>query len=66
MLIPENCELIVDMVEECPQNSAKESDDEEDPQLPNLIGGVGKGPKVQETPIAQLARNAFEDGEDHV
>ena len=63
---PENCELVVDMVEECSKNSSKGPDEEEDAQLPDLIGGIGKGTKVEETPIAQLARNPFEDGEDHV
>ena len=66
MIIPENCELVVDMVEECPKNSPKDPDKEEDAQLPDLIGGIGKGTKVEKTPIAQLARNPFEDGEDHV
>ena len=66
MVLPENCELVVDMVEKCPKNSPKSSDEEEDAQLPDLIGGVGKGAKVEETAIAQLARDAFEDGEDHV
>ena len=66
MIIPENCELVVDMVEKCPKNSPKGSDEEEDAQLPDLIGGVGKGTKVEETAIAKLARDAFEYGEDHV
>ena len=54
------------MVEECSKNSSKGPDEEEDAQLPDLIGGIGKGTKVEETPIAELARNPFEDGEDHV
>ena len=66
MIIPENCELVVDMVEECPKNSPKGPDEKEDAQLPDFIGGVGKRPKVEETTIAQLARNAFEDRENHV
>ena len=66
MVAPENRELVVDVVEKCPKNSPKSSDEEEDAQLPDLIGGVGKGTKVEETSIAQLARDAFEDGEDHV
>ena len=64
--MPENSELVIDMVEKCPKNSPKSSDEEEDAQLPDFIGGVGKGTKVEETSIAQLARDAFEDGEDHV
>ena len=54
------------MVEECPKNSPKCPNEEEDAQLPDLIGGIGKRTKVEETTIAQLARDAFEDGEDHV
>ena len=66
MIIPENCELVVDMVEECPKNAPKGPNEEEDAQFPDFIGGVGKRAKVEETPIAQLAWDAFKYGEDHV
>ena len=63
---PEYCELVIDMVEECPKNAPKGPNEEEDAQLPDFIGGVGKGAKVEETSIAQLSWDAFKYGEDHV
>ena len=63
---PKHRELEVDVVVQCAEEPTHHAHQQEQRQLPQVVAGVVKLSKVEESAIAQLAGVAAEDGEQHI